>query len=93
MLSLGQASGTASALGGNAAAPASQAELGAAIRALIKAIKLIPGLFSKLVSAIKKGYAAFKKFWDEKVPGWVKWLVSGYTLWDIYQMLKEILGL
>ncbi|MBP8920418.1 MAG: hypothetical protein R2742_08580 [Micropruina glycogenica] len=93
MLSLSQAPGGAAALGGSTAAPASQAELGAAIRALIKAIKSIPGLFSKLVSALNKGYAAFKKFWDEKVPSWVKWLVGGYSLWDIYQMLKEILGL
>lgn len=61
---------------------------GAAIKAIIKAIKSIPGLWKKAVDAVKRGYAAFKKWWDNSVPTWVKRLFTGVTIVEIYNAIR-----
>ena len=77
----------------SASTSAATPQLGAAVRAVIAAVKRVPGLYKGMVDAVKAGYKTFDKWWDSKVPRFIKWIVSGYTVWDIYQMIRDILGI
>ena len=67
--------------------------LKALVKAAISSIKKIAGLFKKLVDAVKAGYKAFKKYWDEQVPGWIKAPLTAWSVYDIWSAIKDILGL
>lgn len=93
-------SSTASApvtLSGGASVPASTTSVqgnqwGAIGRAIIAAFKKVPGLYTKAVNAVKAGYASFKRFWTNTVPGWIKTLAGGLSVSTIYDILKGLFG-
>ncbi|MBP2478234.1 hypothetical protein JOF53_007106 [Crossiella equi] len=66
------------------------------IGAIIKAIKKFgPSVWNKCVAAVKGGYQAFKKWYDD-LPAPVRWAIraasAGWTLYDIYLALREVIG-
>ena len=61
-------------------------------RAIIAAFKKVPGLYTKAVNAVKAGYASFKRFWTNTVPGWIKTLAGGLATSTIYDILKGLFG-
>ena len=60
---------------------------------VIKAIKSIPALWKAAVNKVKAGYAAFKSWWENSVPQWIKNLLTGVTIYDIYNEIRNELGL
>lgn len=83
------ASAPASALmAGTPVAPTSPKAPRSAFRVFREIIKRVP----QLVSVAKKGWDAFKKFWDANVPWWVKALLFGYNLYDLYTWIRQNFG-
>lgn len=60
---------------------------------VIKALKAIPKLWNAAVEKVKAGYRAFKSWWDNSVPQWIKNLLTGVTIYDIYQEIRNLIGL
>jgi len=60
---------------------------------VIKAIKSIPTLWKAAVKKVKAGYQAFKSWWENSVPQWIKNLLTGVTIYDIYNEIRNELGL
>lgn len=61
--------------------------------AIIKVIKAIPKLWNAAVEKVKAGYRAFKSWWENSVPQWIKNLMTGVTIYDIYQEIRNLIGL
>lgn len=75
------------------AAPAATAtgeQAGAVFRAIVAAIQRVPGLWSRTVAAVRAGWTAFRNFWNNSVPGWIKALLWGWSLYDLYIWLRGI---
>ncbi len=92
--------GGAASIGGGTASPgatggqvAPQSIFGPVIRAVIAAIKSVPKLWNAAVNAAKAGYTAFKNWWQNSVPQWIKNLVTGVTIYDIYTAIRDAIGL
>lgn len=87
-LASGVAASSTSAASTTATAQAASSQLGPAVRAFVAAIKAIPGLWTKTVAAVKAGYAKFVALYNS-LPGFVKWIVNGVSIVDIWNEIQK----
>lgn len=65
---------------------------GAAARAFIAGVKSIPGLFAKMLPAVKASLSRFVG-WLRSAPNWIKNIISGLAVNAIWEHIKGALGL